>query len=81
MLDRSQLSDLSIFLLIVKHRSFRKAADHLDVTVSALSHRMKSLEERLGVRLLNRTSRSVAPPRVLTSSIQAWNSCRRNPRE
>ena len=61
MLNRSQLSDLSIFLVIVQYRSFRKAADHLDVTVSALSHRMKILEERLGVRLLNRTSRSVAP--------------------
>jgi DNA-binding transcriptional LysR family regulator len=61
MLNRSQLSDLSIFLVIVQYRSFRKAADHLDVTVSALSHRMKTLEARLGVRLLNRTSRSVAP--------------------
>ena len=60
-LRRSQYADLSLFLRIVQFRSFRRAADHLDVTVSALSHRMKALETRLGVRLLNRTSRSVSP--------------------
>ena len=59
--NRNDLSDLSVFLLIVRYRSFRKAADQLDLSVSALSHRMKALEARLGVRLLNRTSRSVAP--------------------
>jgi len=58
---RNELSDLAVFLLIVRYRSFRKAADQLDLSVSALSHRMKALESRLGVRLLNRTSRSVAP--------------------
>ncbi|MDR3494714.1 MAG: LysR family transcriptional regulator [Ancalomicrobiaceae bacterium] len=58
---RSHYADLSLFLLIVQFRSFRRAADHLDITVSAMSHRMKALETRLGVRLLNRTSRSVAP--------------------
>ena len=58
---RSHYADLSVFLMIVQFRSFRRAADHLDMTVSALSHRMKALESRLGVRLLNRTSRSVAP--------------------
>lgn len=61
MLNRNQLSDLAVFQLIVRHRSFRKAAEQLDLSVSALSHRMKTLEARLGVRLLNRTSRSVAP--------------------
>lgn len=60
-LSRAEVYDLSIFLLIVQYRSFRKAADNLGVTASALSHRVKALEERLGVRLLNRTSRSVAP--------------------
>ena len=58
---RGQYADLSLFLRIVQFRSFRRAADHLDMTVSALSHRMKSLETRLGVRLLNRTSRSLSP--------------------
>src|SRR5450755_4772368 len=58
---RSHYADLSLFLRIVHFRSFRRAADHLDMTVSALSHRMKALETRLGVRLLNRTSRSVSP--------------------
>jgi DNA-binding transcriptional LysR family regulator len=60
-LGRNDIQDLSVFLLIVRYRSFRKAADQLGVTVSALSHRMKALEIRLGVRLLNRTSRSVSP--------------------
>ncbi|WP_327208268.1 LysR family transcriptional regulator [Rhizobium johnstonii] len=58
---RNEIHELSIFLAIVQYRSFRKAADHLEVTASALSHSMKALEQRLGVRLLNRTSRSVAP--------------------
>jgi DNA-binding transcriptional LysR family regulator len=59
--QRTELSDLAVFLLIVRYRSFRKAADQLDISVSAVSHRMKALEARLGVRLLNRTSRSVSP--------------------
>lgn len=59
--NRSLYADLSLFLLILRFRSFRRTADHLDLTVSALSHRMKALESRLGVRLLNRTSRSLAP--------------------
>jgi DNA-binding transcriptional LysR family regulator len=58
---RNELSDLAVFIQIVQKRSFRKAADQLDISVSALSHRMKALEGRLGVRLLNRTSRSVSP--------------------
>ncbi|MCF3643055.1 LysR family transcriptional regulator [Rhizobium sp. TRM95111] len=73
-LNRNEVYELSIFLLIVQYRSFRKAADHLEMTASALSHRMKALEERLGVRLLNRTSRSVAPTvagRALAEKIAA----------
>ncbi|MFL5019215.1 MAG: LysR family transcriptional regulator [Rhizobium sp.] len=58
---RNEIHELTIFLAIVQYRSFRKAADHLELTASALSHSMKALEHRLGVRLLNRTSRSVAP--------------------
>lgn len=51
---------LSPFLAIATHRSFRKAAGELGVTPSALSHALQGIEERLGVRLINRTTRSVA---------------------
>ncbi|HEY0522747.1 MAG TPA: LysR family transcriptional regulator, partial [Stellaceae bacterium] len=53
------MADLAYFLEIAKHRNFRRAGIELDVSASALSHALKALEERLGVRLLNRTSRSV----------------------
>jgi DNA-binding transcriptional LysR family regulator len=53
-------ADLGIFLAIAKHRSFRAAATELGVTASALSHALRLLEERIGLRLLNRTTRSVA---------------------
>ncbi|AJE21566.1 LysR family transcriptional regulator protein [Azotobacter chroococcum NCIMB 8003] len=58
---RSDLADLNVFMTIVRRRSFRQAALELGVTTSALSHSMKNLELRLGVKLLNRTSRSVVP--------------------
>ncbi|RXZ33987.1 LysR family transcriptional regulator [Oxalobacteraceae bacterium CAVE-383] len=60
-LNRASLADLNVFMTIVRRRSFRQAANELDVTTSALSHSMRHLESRLGVKLLNRTSRSVAP--------------------
>ncbi|MFV0623484.1 LysR family transcriptional regulator [Sphingomonas sp. ac-8] len=47
------------FIAIAKHRSFRKAASEMGVSSSAMSHAMTALEERRGVRLLNRTTRSV----------------------
>ena len=53
-------NDLSVFLAIARHRSFRKAADEMGVTPSALSHSLRALEEALGLRLLNRSTRSVA---------------------
>src|SRR4051794_41636645 len=56
---RSDLADLTYFLEIAKHRNFRRAALELGVSASALSHALRGLEERVGVRLLNRTSRSV----------------------
>jgi DNA-binding transcriptional LysR family regulator len=59
-MQRTSANDLATFLAIARHRSFRKAADQLGVTPSALSHTLRSLEELLGVRLLNRTTRSVA---------------------
>jgi len=53
-------TDLSPFLALARHKSFRRAADELGCTPSALSHSLKALEERLDVRLFNRTTRSVA---------------------
>lgn len=58
-LARSDVSDFVYFLAIAKHRSFRRAAQELEISGSALSHAIKGLETRLGIRLLNRTSRSV----------------------
>jgi DNA-binding transcriptional LysR family regulator len=57
--DRSNLADFAYFLAIAKHRSFRRASLELAVSASALSHALKGLEGRLGVRLLNRSNRSV----------------------
>ena len=53
-------ADLAVFLAIAEHGSFRRAADQLSVTASALSHALRGVEERAGVRLFNRTTRSVA---------------------
>ncbi|MDX9674169.1 MULTISPECIES: LysR family transcriptional regulator [unclassified Pseudomonas] len=53
-------ADLSVFLCTAQHLSFSKAAVELGLTPSALSHSVKALENRLGVRLFNRTTRSVA---------------------
>lgn len=58
-ISRTDLADLNYFLAIAKHRSFRRAGLELGVSASALSHSLKGLETRLGVRLLNRTNRSV----------------------
>lgn len=57
--SRADLADFAYFLAIARHRSFRRAGLELGVTASALSHALKALEQRLGVRLLNRTNRSV----------------------
>ncbi|AVA21004.1 LysR family transcriptional regulator [Rhizobium sp. CB3171] len=56
---RIRSTDLAIFLAIAQHRSFRKAAVELGVTASALSHSLRAIEERLDVRLVNRTTRGV----------------------
>lgn len=55
------LNELYYFLQIVQAGSFVKAADKLGVTSSALSQNVKNLEKQLGIRLLNRTTRSIAP--------------------
>lgn len=67
---RSDVADLGYFLEIAKQRNFRRAALELDISASALSHALRGLEERLGVRLLNRTSRSV----TLTAAGEALQS-------
>jgi len=60
-METFNLADLDAFAAVARHRNFRKAAAERGVTPSALSHAMRALEERLGVRLLNRTTRSVTP--------------------
>jgi DNA-binding transcriptional LysR family regulator len=59
-MNRSDRADLTAFVAVADHLSFRRAASRLGVTPSALSHSMRQLEERLGMRLLNRTTRSVS---------------------
>jgi DNA-binding transcriptional LysR family regulator len=60
-MNRQDLADLSAFVAVARERSFTRAAAQIGVTPSALSHCIRGLEERLGVRLLNRTTRSVTP--------------------
>ncbi len=57
---RADVADLAAFVAVADHLSFRTAATSLGVTPSALSHTMRHFEERLGLRLLNRTTRSVS---------------------
>jgi DNA-binding transcriptional LysR family regulator len=58
---RATLNDLQAFVVIARECSFTRAAAQLGVSQSALSHTMRGLEARLGVRLLTRTTRSVSP--------------------
>ncbi|WJS99258.1 LysR family transcriptional regulator [Novosphingobium humi] len=59
--DRTDLPDLAAFLVVSEERSFTRAAAKLGVSQSALSHTMRRLEAKMGVRLLTRTTRSVSP--------------------
>jgi len=59
-MPRENFNDLQAFLVVARSRSFTKAAAQLGVSPSALSHSMRGLEERLGIRLLTRTTRSVS---------------------
>jgi DNA-binding transcriptional LysR family regulator len=58
---RENLNDLVAFVAIARERSFTRAAAKLGVSQSALSHTIRALEERMGIRLLTRTTRSVVP--------------------
>ncbi len=60
-MDRDLWSGLAVFETIVEAGSFARAATRLGLSASALSHAMRSLETKLGVRLLDRTTRSLAP--------------------
>ncbi len=60
-MERNNLSILGAFLAVAEERSFTRAAKRLGVSPSAMSHAIRGLEEHIGVRLLSRTTRSVAP--------------------
>ena len=60
-MPRQNLNDLVAFLTVARERSFTRAAAQLGLSQSALSHTVRGLEQRLGLRLLSRTTRSVAP--------------------
>src|SRR5271156_6706919 len=60
-MPRTNTNDLLAFLAVARERSFTRAAAKLGVSQSALSHTIRGLEERLGLRLLTRTARSVSP--------------------
>jgi DNA-binding transcriptional LysR family regulator len=92
-INRTDFADFAYFLALAKHRSFRRAGLEVGVSASALSHSLKGLEARLGVRLFNRTSRSVtltsageelqealaAPFDVIGTAIEALNRYRDEP--
>jgi DNA-binding transcriptional LysR family regulator len=69
-ISRADVADLIYFMAIARHRSFSRAAIELGVSASALSHALKGLETRLGVRLLNRTTKSV----TLRQQVKNWFS-------
>jgi DNA-binding transcriptional LysR family regulator len=60
-MKRERLADLAAFVAVAQERSFTRAASKLGITQSSLSHTIRRLESRLGLRLLARTTRSVAP--------------------
>jgi DNA-binding transcriptional LysR family regulator len=60
-MTRIDLNNLSVFIAVARERSFTRAAAQLGVSQSALSHTIRGLEEKLGIRLLTRTTRGVSP--------------------
>lgn len=60
-MDRANLDDLLLFVAVAEGKSYTKAAVRLGTSQSSLSASIKKLEERLGFRLLNRTTRNVSP--------------------
>src|ERR1700722_9243656 len=60
-MQRTNLNDLVAFITVARERSFTRAAAKLGISQSSLSHLIRDLEARLGIRLLTRTTRSVSP--------------------
>ncbi|QOF94442.1 LysR family transcriptional regulator [Novacetimonas hansenii] len=60
-MPRENLNDLQVFLSVARERSFTRAAAKIGISQSALSHTIRHLESRLGIRLLTRTTRAVSP--------------------
>jgi DNA-binding transcriptional LysR family regulator len=67
---KNDLEELSTFAMVAEERSFTRAAARLGVSQSALSHSIRGLEKRLGIQLLARTTRSVAPTAAGTTLLQ-----------
>lgn len=72
---RENFNDLFAFLVVAREGSFTRAAAQLGVSQSALSHGLRNLEARLGVRLLTRTTRSVSPTQAGSGCCRAWVPC------
>lgn len=72
---RENITDLIALAAVAEERSFTRAAARLNVSQSALSHTIKSLEQRLGLRLLTRTTRSVAPTLEGEDLLATLNPC------
>lgn len=72
---RENINDLIALAAVAEERSFTKAAARLNVSQSALSHTIKALEQRLGLRLLTRTTRSVAPTLEGEDLLATLNPC------
>jgi DNA-binding transcriptional LysR family regulator len=70
--SRPNLNDLAAFVVVARERSFTRAAAQLGVSQSALSHTMRGLEERLGLRLLTRTTRSVTATDAGERLLATW---------
>ncbi|BAP45865.1 LysR family transcriptional regulator [Pseudomonas sp. 21LCFQ02] len=93
-MSRHKINDLQAFVAVARDQSFTKAAVKLGVTPSALSHTLRGLEERLGVRLLSRTTRNVSTTEAgdrlmrsvaplfeqIAAEVEALNDLRETPR-
>jgi DNA-binding transcriptional LysR family regulator len=71
-MQREELVDLNAFATVAEEESFTRAAAKLGTSQSALSHTVRRLETRLGVRLLTRTTRRVAPTQAGERLLKCW---------